>query len=195
MSDKKIKEFVSVAKANYNIDLVIQIENDDGCELSTRKVIYISFNQYQSDQGRKCYEYLKENKVPIYVKGPTSVELLGNHEPYLNIDYLYQTFYSSHVGDIKQMRSNARFHIRTEMIKSANRYYFKHYNDPYWNFGLLWDDVLKYTSVCGQHINEDHLMVLKQSVEHCVSEMKEYHSSGKHMEFISELKQKFSTNP
>lgn len=186
LSDKEIQCLVNDAKTKYNIVLIPQIENYDGCELQTIKVLYISFRDFNSPEGKKCYEELKSK--PIFVKGPTCIDLLGYEEPFLNVDFIYTTYYQPHLQENKKKRSNSKFFIRRQLLKFANEYYFQHFKDTDFNFGLLWDDVLKYTSNCGQHITDEQLLILEQSVKYCLSQMKQYYlNSEKHSDMIQKL--------
>jgi hypothetical protein len=55
---------------------------------------------------------------------------------------------------------------------------------------LLWDGVLKYNSCCANNLTDEHISILKDSVLYCISKMKTYLKSNKHLKIIQQINEK-----
>lgn len=188
LSDKEIRVIIDKSKTDYGVQLISEIENYDACELSTIRVIYMRYKDYITDKGKRCYNEFSQY---IRVNGPTYIDLIGYEEPLLSIKYVFENYYEPYLDDNRK-RTNAKYCILSQILKIVNKYYFAHFYDPDYNFQFLWDGVLKYNSCCANSLTDQHIKILKDSVLYCISKIKTYLQSNKHLEIIKQINEKTS---
>lgn len=190
LSSSDIKQIKDIAKSKYDITLFSELENYDSCELTMIRRLYMSFRDYQTETGKKCLDDLSplsERNMKIFIKGPTSLDILGYDEPFLNYFYLFEQFIQHHINDLTEDNSwVARGATRLLILKILNQVYKAKSNDDHYRFDCTRNGVIFDMSFAHLLTNQ-RLTIMKESLVESIIKIKDYFSRNQHLKDIQEI--------
>lgn len=165
--DQKNQSIIDRAREEFGINLISVIENYDSCELQTITRLYMSFQDYQTEKGKTCFRIVSSNMNPIFVKGPTSFDLLGYDDQNLSVNHVASFFQKNHDKIYSQ---DAACCVITEIVNDT---YQELKTDTYFGFEIYQKGVV-YNTKFGNVINKTHFDILKKTLELSIEKIKNY---------------------